>query len=294
MRNPRDFFKPLAIGAPDPIREIPFPPSRMIHFFDASQREDGGEGARHGQAGRHPAGQPRGRRPGRPQDRRPRGPREGGQGGRLRRHPAVDAGEQPRQPVGARRPHPARHRDRRQARRDHGPQGRGALGHPLRGPAAGAARSQGRLAEAAAGARDPRDRAGRREPRGDRHREPAHAGHELRSRRPRRLAAHEDDPRRRRAPRLPRDRGPGPRQPRRAARDRPAGPVALLDRAHGRRLHVRRAPALLRTLRRHQGRRGLRDAVPRRVPARLRRRVVAAPGADRDREEGVQPRRRTR
>jgi malyl-CoA/(S)-citramalyl-CoA lyase len=36
MRNPRDFFKPLAIGAPAPVREIPLKPSRMIHFFDAS------------------------------------------------------------------------------------------------------------------------------------------------------------------------------------------------------------------------------------------------------------------
>src|SRR3954464_11507908 len=36
MRNPRDFFKPLAIGAPDPIAEIPFLPSRMIHFLDFS------------------------------------------------------------------------------------------------------------------------------------------------------------------------------------------------------------------------------------------------------------------
>src|SRR5438128_2622768 len=34
MRNPRDFFKPLAIGAPEPLREIPVQPSRMIHFFD--------------------------------------------------------------------------------------------------------------------------------------------------------------------------------------------------------------------------------------------------------------------
>ena len=34
MRNPRDFFKPLAIGAPDPLREIPFKPSRMIHFLN--------------------------------------------------------------------------------------------------------------------------------------------------------------------------------------------------------------------------------------------------------------------
>ena len=36
MRNPRDFGKPLAIGAPAPILEIPVKPSRMIHFFDPS------------------------------------------------------------------------------------------------------------------------------------------------------------------------------------------------------------------------------------------------------------------
>jgi malyl-CoA/(S)-citramalyl-CoA lyase len=36
MRNPKDFFKPMAIGAPAPVREIPFRPSRMIHFFDPS------------------------------------------------------------------------------------------------------------------------------------------------------------------------------------------------------------------------------------------------------------------
>ena len=39
MRNPRDFFQPLAIGAPDPVREIPFPPSRMIHFLDFSNEK---------------------------------------------------------------------------------------------------------------------------------------------------------------------------------------------------------------------------------------------------------------
>jgi malyl-CoA/(S)-citramalyl-CoA lyase len=36
MRNPRDFAKPLAVGAPDPLLEIPVTPSRMIHFFDPS------------------------------------------------------------------------------------------------------------------------------------------------------------------------------------------------------------------------------------------------------------------
>jgi len=36
MRSAKDFFKPLALGAPQPVREIPFRPSRMIHFFDPS------------------------------------------------------------------------------------------------------------------------------------------------------------------------------------------------------------------------------------------------------------------
>lgn len=36
MRSPKDFFRPLAVGAPDPLREIPLRPSRMIHFFDPS------------------------------------------------------------------------------------------------------------------------------------------------------------------------------------------------------------------------------------------------------------------
>jgi len=36
MRNPKDFFQPMALGAPTPPREIPLRPSRMIHFFDPS------------------------------------------------------------------------------------------------------------------------------------------------------------------------------------------------------------------------------------------------------------------
>jgi malyl-CoA/(S)-citramalyl-CoA lyase len=39
LRSPKDFFKPLCVGAPDPVREIPFPPSRMIHFFDGSNEK---------------------------------------------------------------------------------------------------------------------------------------------------------------------------------------------------------------------------------------------------------------
>ena len=36
MRSAKDFFQPQALGAPQPVREIPFRPSRMIHFFDPS------------------------------------------------------------------------------------------------------------------------------------------------------------------------------------------------------------------------------------------------------------------
>src|SRR5436309_8885224 len=39
MRNPRDFAKPLAIGAPEPPLEIPVKPSRMIHFLDFSNEK---------------------------------------------------------------------------------------------------------------------------------------------------------------------------------------------------------------------------------------------------------------
>ena len=39
MRSPRDFLKPLAVGAPAPVAEIPVKPSRMIHFFDPSNEK---------------------------------------------------------------------------------------------------------------------------------------------------------------------------------------------------------------------------------------------------------------
>ncbi|MEA2421460.1 MAG: malyl-CoA/(S)-citramalyl-CoA lyase [Thermoleophilaceae bacterium] len=39
MRNPRDFAKPLAVGAPNPLLDIPVTPSRMIHFFDAGNEK---------------------------------------------------------------------------------------------------------------------------------------------------------------------------------------------------------------------------------------------------------------
>ncbi len=43
MRNPKDFFAPLAVGAPQPVRDIPSRPSRMIHFFDPSNEKMAGK-----------------------------------------------------------------------------------------------------------------------------------------------------------------------------------------------------------------------------------------------------------
>lgn len=34
MRSPKDFFAPLAVGAPEPVRRIPALPSRTVHFSD--------------------------------------------------------------------------------------------------------------------------------------------------------------------------------------------------------------------------------------------------------------------
>jgi malyl-CoA/(S)-citramalyl-CoA lyase len=39
MRSAKDFFAPLAVGAPAPLREIPARPSRAIHFFDPSNQK---------------------------------------------------------------------------------------------------------------------------------------------------------------------------------------------------------------------------------------------------------------
>ena len=39
MRSAKDFFRPLAVGAPAPLREVPARPSRVIHFFDPSNEK---------------------------------------------------------------------------------------------------------------------------------------------------------------------------------------------------------------------------------------------------------------
>jgi malyl-CoA/(S)-citramalyl-CoA lyase len=39
VRSPKDFFAPLAVGAPTPLLQVPARPSRVIHFFDPSNEK---------------------------------------------------------------------------------------------------------------------------------------------------------------------------------------------------------------------------------------------------------------
>src|SRR5207237_2263160 len=39
LTHPRAFLLPQAIGAPEPLREIPVKPSRMIHFLNSSNEK---------------------------------------------------------------------------------------------------------------------------------------------------------------------------------------------------------------------------------------------------------------
>jgi malyl-CoA/(S)-citramalyl-CoA lyase len=39
VRSPKDVFRPLAVGAPAPLHDVPLRPSRMIHFFDPSNEK---------------------------------------------------------------------------------------------------------------------------------------------------------------------------------------------------------------------------------------------------------------
>jgi malyl-CoA/(S)-citramalyl-CoA lyase len=43
LRSAKDFFRPLAVGAPEPLREVPARPSRAIHFFDPSNEKMAGK-----------------------------------------------------------------------------------------------------------------------------------------------------------------------------------------------------------------------------------------------------------
>ena len=140
------------------------------------------------------------------------------------------------------------------------------------------------------GPRAARDLARRRQRRGDRHRQPAHAGDELRPRRPRRIATDEDHPGRRRPPRLSGHQRPRPDDP-----DAPRA-TAQQDPWHYSIARMVDACTSAGILPFYGPYGDIKDVAGCEaqfrvgVPARLRRRLVAAPGPDRDRQAGLQPR----
>ncbi len=147
MRSPKDFFKPLAVGAPDPVREVPFRPSRMIHFFPPHLEKV---------TAKLPDIAPTvDVLLGNLEDAIPMDAKEAARNGLVKVAKEVDFGDTQlwtrvnsldspwvlddlETLVG---------RDRRQAGRHHGAQGRGTRGHPLRRPPAGAARGPAGLTE---------------------------------------------------------------------------------------------------------------------------------------------------
>ena len=197
-------------------------------------------------------------------------------------------------PVGARRPHHARHRDRRPARRDHGPEGRGAVGHPLRRPAARPARGAAR----AWSGRSSSTRSSRPRWASTNVEEIAAASPRMQgmSFGPADLAA---------SRRMKTTRVGGGHPGYRVLAD-PDRRTARRARAPSRTSGTTRSGAWSTPARRPailpfygpfgdiKRRRGLRGAVPRRVPDGLRRRLVAAPGADRHRQAGLLAPTRTR
>ena len=295
MRNPRDFFHPLAIGAPEPLHEIPVKPSRMIHFLDFSNEKMVAKAADIARKTDILLGNL--------EDAIPVDRKEAARQGLIKAAKESDFGQTSLWTRVNSLESPWVHEDLTTLVGEIGdklevimvPKVEGAWDIHYVDRLLAQLEAKAGLERPILDPRDPRDGPGRRQRRGDRRRQPAHAGDELRPRRPRRLTADEDDPRRRRPPRLPLDGGPGrPGEPRGGPRQRAAGPLALLDRAHGRRLRLDRHPSLLRPLRRHQGHGRLRDPVPRRLPARLRRRLVAAPGRRSTSPRRSSARRRTR
>ena len=298
MRSAKDFFRPLAVGAPEPLREIPARPSRAIHFFDPSNAKMAAKVPQMVglEAGGRTSCSATSRTRSRPTTRRPHATvssrsRRSTDFGSTQLWTRVNSLDSPWAlddlttlvtEIG----------DKLDVIMVPKVQGAEDIAYVDRLLAQLEARAG--LAEAAARARDPRDRPRRGQRRGDLRRQPADAGPQPRPGRPGRRPPDEDDPRRRRPSRLPRPPGPGEdlrrRRRRGRARDVPAGPVALHDRADGRRLRSARDLPLLRALRGHRRHGRLRGPVPQRLPARLRRRVEPAPDADRRSPTASSPR----
>ena len=79
VRSPRDFFRPLAVGAPRTASRDPLPAEPDDPLLPTPERQGGRQAPRHRADRRRAARQPRRRHPGQRQGGRTRRPREGGQ-----------------------------------------------------------------------------------------------------------------------------------------------------------------------------------------------------------------------
>ncbi len=251
MKLPNHFYKPLAIGAPAPFRELPVRAERMIHFFPPHVdkiRARIPETARQVDV-----------LCGNLEDAIPAEAKEAARSGFIEVARKTELGytslwvrvnalnspwflDDMLQIVAA---------AGNKVERDDYPQGRRHLGHPLRRPVTGPARSQTRSESADPDSRLARDGPGGQECQRHRGRQPADAWNEPGAGRPRRLARNEDDAGRRRPPVLRRAGRCRPRQRRPGVF--PARPVALHDRPHGQRLCLLRPARLLWAVRRFSG-----------------------------------------
>ena len=290
MRIPKDFFRPLAVGAPAAAPRDPVPAVADDPLLPAVATRRWWR--------RCPTsppkvdvllGQPRGRRPGRRQGGGPRRPGRGRQERRLRRHPALDPGQLARLAVGRSTTSPplvtevGDKLDVIMIPKVEGPEDIHYVDRLLAQLEAKAGLTEPLLVhailETARGVANVEEICAASAP---------HAGPVARPGRPRRQPAHEDHPRRRRPPRLP--GAPGPRSTTTSTRPRATYQQDLWHYTIARMVDACVANGILPfygPVRRHQGRRGLRGPVPQRLPARLRRRLEPAPGADRHRQAGV-------
>ena len=195
-------------SARPPAARDPRPAEADDPLLPGVEREDARQGARHGRHGRRPARQPRGRRA---------GGRQGGRPGRPGRGRAsVDFGDTQFWTRVNSLDSPWGLDDLTAAVLEAGDELDVIMIPKVEGPEdihyvdrlLAQLEAKAGLDRAAAGPRHPRDRPRRRQRRGDLRRVAAHAGAVARPGRPRRQPADEDDPRRRRPPRLPRARRP--------------------------------------------------------------------------------------
>ena len=199
MRNPRDFGKPLALGAPDAAAaRFPLKPSRVIHFFDPSNPKMAAkvpEMARQADI-----------LLGNLEDAIPADKKIEAREGLVQVGREVDLGDTPLWTRVNSLDSPWFLDDIMRLVGEIGDRLEVIMIPKVEGPwdihyvdrllAQLEARAQAAAADP--GARHSRDRARRHQRRGDLRRQPAHAGHQLRPGRSRGVAAHEDDARRRR------------------------------------------------------------------------------------------------